>query len=94
MIWGVLGVLITLLGGTVAVIKYLRGAEAKSAALSEREAELDVERVRVRRQEDAALQAMRDRRKRLSEKATRVSSADDAARMLQDVTGADDPDVN
>ena len=86
--------LITLLGGAVAVVKYLRRAESNDAALSEREAQLDVERVRVRRQEEAALEAMRDRRKRLSEKATRITGPDDAARMLQDVTGADDPDVN
>jgi hypothetical protein len=93
-ILGVLGVLLALGAGAWAVVKYLRRAEANSAALGERTAELDSERERVAQQEKAALDAMRVRRKRLDEKAARVSGADDAARLLRDVTGADDPTVN
>lgn len=93
-IWGVLGVLIALLGGLIAVVKYIRGAEANRAALSGSTAELNDERKRVRQQEEAALSAMRARRKAMDEKAARATGADDAARLLRDVTDADDQTVN
>lgn len=93
-IWGILGVLIVLLGGLAAMVKYLRGAEANRAALSERNAELDLEQERVRQMEAAAADAMKARREKIREQAARVRGADDAARLLREVTGADDPNVN
>lgn len=94
MIWGVLGVLIGLLGGLAAVVKYLRGAEADKAALSLRTAEAQSGLERVRQMESAAADARQARRSRLDAKATAVRGPDDAARLLREVTGADDPTLN
>lgn len=91
---GVLGVLIALGAGVFVVVKYLRGAEANRAALDERTEELTTERARTAQQERAALDAMRDRRTRLDEKAARVRDASGAAELLRSVTGADDPNIN
>lgn len=92
--WDVAAVLIILLGGAVAVVKYLRGAEAKAVALDERSAELNLEQQRVRQMEAAATAEREARRTRLRETAAAVHSADDAARLLRDVTGADNAEVN
>ena len=92
--WGAVAALIAVLGGVFAVVKYLRGAEANRAALEVRTAELDEERKRVRQQEEAALDAMRARREKINAKAARVRGADDAAKLLAEVTGADDPSLN
>lgn len=89
-----LAVLLVIAGGLFFVIKYLRRAEANAAALGERNAALEVESARVRQMESAAAEARKARREKLHEKAARVRTADDAARLLRDVTGADDPTLN
>jgi hypothetical protein len=94
MVWGILAALISVLGGVVGVVKYLRRAEANRAALDTTTAERDFARGHVRQMETAAADARDARRTRLDEKATAVRGPDDAARLLREVTGADDPQVN
>lgn len=88
-----LGVLLVVAAGLYAVIKYLRGAEGNSATLGTRNAELDAERERVRQMEAAAAEARKARRESLHEKVDAADS-DDVDKLLRDLTGADDPNVN
>jgi len=92
-VWGALGALVVLVGSVVAVVKYVRGAEANKSALSERDAELEVEHQRQRQMDAAAQEARKARRESLREK---VDSADSAGvdKLLRDLTSADDPNLN
>lgn len=88
--WSTVGVLIALAGCLIGVVKYLRRAASTEATLGERDAELNLERQRVRQMESADTEARKSRREKLREKAATA----DPDQLLRDVTGADDPNVN
>ena len=94
MSWSMVGVLIALAGMAFGVVKFLRRDASTGAALSERDAQLEIERERVRRLEEAEARARAARRRDTDERAAAVRDAAGAAGMLRDVTQADDPEVN
>lgn len=87
--WAVIKTVLAWLAGFV--IEYLRGGK-DTRALEERTAELEVERERVRRLEEAAAAERAARLREVDAEIAAADGADDAARVLRDVTGANQPE--
>jgi type II secretory pathway component PulM len=89
-----LGALLGLAGVVSAVVYYVKKGLSNSVDLRQTDAALKQEQARVAALEAAAAEVRAQRRQDIDVATDHATSATDAARVLRDLTGADDPAVN